>query len=196
MNALKGNLVPSRKQVAHNHLELKEFQDLCSNNIVLLSTDNTTVVAYINKEGGMKLGPLCALLWRILTWCARRQVSLKAWHIPGRLNVIADKISRLGQTIQTEWSLHPEFQVLVAKPYAPGGTSPKWTCLPPGSTTNCHSCVTGSRPPGMGSGCTQPVLGRFGPICLPTSSHLGHSGGEAGIEAPQRGSTRSVYEAK
>ena len=40
----------------------------------------------------MKSGPLCALLWRILTWCTR--------------NVIADKLSRLGQTIQTEWSLH------------------------------------------------------------------------------------------
>ena len=42
-----------------NHLELKavflalkEFQDLCSKNIVLVATDNTTVVAYINKEGG------------------------------------------------------------------------------------------------------------------------------------------------
>ena len=33
-------------------LALKEFQDLCSNNIVLVATDNTTVVAYINKEGG------------------------------------------------------------------------------------------------------------------------------------------------
>ena len=31
---------------------LKEFQDLCKNNIVLIATDNTTVVAYINKEGG------------------------------------------------------------------------------------------------------------------------------------------------
>ena len=37
-------------------------------------------------------------------------------------------------------------------------------------------CVTGSRPPGMGSGRTQSVLGRSGPICLPTSSHLGQSG--------------------
>ena len=35
-------------------------------------------------------------------------------------------------------------------------------------------CVTSSRPPGMGSGCTQSVLGRSGP----TSSHLGQSGGE------------------
>ena len=46
-----------------NHLELKavflalkEFQDLCSNNIVLVATDNTTVVAYINKEGGDEVG--------------------------------------------------------------------------------------------------------------------------------------------
>ena len=39
-------------------------------------------------------------------------------------------------------------------------------------------CVTGSRPPGLGSGCTQPLLGGPGPICLSTSSHLGQSGGE------------------
>ena len=59
-------------------LALKEFQDLCTNKIVLVATDNTTVVSYINKEGGMKSSPLCALLWRILTWCTRYQVTLKA----------------------------------------------------------------------------------------------------------------------
>ena len=38
----------------------------------------------------------------------------------------------------------------------------------------------------MGSGCTQPVMGRSGPICLPTSSHLGQSGGEvAGLPMQQ-----------
>ena len=73
-------------------LALKEFQALCTNNIVLIATDNTTVVAYINKEGGLKSGPLCALLWRILTWCTRNAVTLKARHIPGRLNVLADKV--------------------------------------------------------------------------------------------------------
>ena len=42
-----------------NHLELKavflalkEFRTLCYNKTVLIATDNTTVVAYINKEGG------------------------------------------------------------------------------------------------------------------------------------------------
>ena len=34
-------------------LALKEFQDLCSDKIILVATDNTTVVSYINKEGGM-----------------------------------------------------------------------------------------------------------------------------------------------
>ena len=39
-------------------LALKEFQDLCSNKIVLVATDNSTVVSYINKEIGMRSGPL------------------------------------------------------------------------------------------------------------------------------------------
>ena len=68
---------------------------------VLVATDNTTVVAYINKEGGMRSGSLCALLWR-LCWCNLRQVVLKARHIPGHLNVIADKLSHQGHIIQTE----------------------------------------------------------------------------------------------
>ena len=63
-------------------LALKEFQDLCIHKIVLVETDNTTVVSYINKEGGTRSGPLCALLWRILTWCTRNQGTLKARHIP------------------------------------------------------------------------------------------------------------------
>ena len=110
-----------------NHLELKavflalkEFRTLVCNKTVLIATDNTIVVAYINKEGGMKSGSLCALLWRILSWCTRQQVTLRARHIPGRLNVIADKLSRLGQTIQTEWSLHPAvFQAVCSRWHQP-----------------------------------------------------------------------------
>ena len=59
-------------------LALREFQHLCVGKMLLIATDNTTVVAYINKEGGMRSGPLCALLWRILTWCSGKQVSLRA----------------------------------------------------------------------------------------------------------------------
>ena len=99
-----------------NHLELKavflalkEFQDLCIHKIVIVEMDNTTVVSYFNKEGGMRSGPPCALLWRILTWCTRNQVTLNARHIPGRLRVVADKLARPFK----EWSLLQEvFQAI------------------------------------------------------------------------------------
>ena len=86
-------------------LALKSFEHLCRDQIVLIATDNTTVVSYINKEGGMRSGSLCALLWRLLSWCHPRGIVLRARHIPGRLNVIADKLSRHNQVIQTELSL-------------------------------------------------------------------------------------------
>ena len=86
-------------------LALRSFEHLCKNQVVLIATDNTTVVSYINKEGGMRSGSLCALLWRLLSWCHPRGIVLRARHIPGRLNVIADKLSRHNQVIQTEWSL-------------------------------------------------------------------------------------------
>ena len=89
-------------------LALKRFEQLCWNQTILVCSDNTTVVSYINKEGGMKSGSLCALLWRLLMWCNQRQIVLRARHIPGHLNVIADKLSRHGQVIQTEWSLLQE----------------------------------------------------------------------------------------
>ena len=45
----------------------------------------------------------------------------------------------------------------------------------------------------MCSGCTQPVLGGSGSICLPTSSHLGQSGGEvAGLSMQQNNSDCTV----
>ena len=97
-------------------LALKSFKQLCKNRIVLVATDNTTVVSYINKEGGMKSGSLCAPLWRILSWCHLRKIVLRARHIPGHLNVIADKLSRHCQVIQTEWSLSLRvFKLLCAK---------------------------------------------------------------------------------
>ena len=62
----------------------------------------------LHKEEGMRSGSLCALLWRLLSWCNLREICLRVRHIPGRLNVIADKLSRHRQVIQTEWSLHQD----------------------------------------------------------------------------------------
>ena len=51
---------------------------------------------------------MCALLWKIMTWCHRYHITLKARHIPGCLNVMADLLSRSNQVQSTEWSLHPQ----------------------------------------------------------------------------------------
>ena len=157
-------------------LALKEFQNLCVGKIVLVATDNTTVVAYINKEGGMRSGPLCALLWRILTWCSQRQVTLKARHIPGHLNVIADKLPRLGQTIQTEWSLLPEVFSTNMQPMAPASNRSICHEVQPQVTS---VCLPSTGLPGCSSGRTYSAMGGSGCIRLPTDRHIGQSGGEA-----------------
>ena len=109
------------------------------------------------------------LLWRILTWCTRRLVTLKAQthHRPAECD---------RQTIQTR----PNHSTRMV-PSPRGFPSHMLPVAPAPSGLVCHQvqqqtarvCVTGSRPPGMGSECTQSVLGRSGPIYLPTNSHLG-----------------------
>ena len=89
-------------------LGLKHFQGQLRQKIVLVSSDNSTVVFYINKQGGTHSFEMCALMWRILAWSNAREIHIRARHIPGNLNVIADSLSRRDKAIQTEWYLHPQ----------------------------------------------------------------------------------------
>ena len=78
------------------------------------------MVAYINKQGGTHSVEMCALLWMIITWCHHYQITLKARHIPGCLNVMADLLSRSNQVKSTEWSLHPQvFKQICQKWFTP-----------------------------------------------------------------------------
>jgi len=45
---------------------------------------------------------------RLLLYTESQGWLLTSKHVPGRLNVLADQLSRQGQTIQTEWELHQE----------------------------------------------------------------------------------------
>ena len=105
----------SEKHIHINLLEMKAvllalqfFQTDCRNNQVLIASDNTSVVAYINKQGGTRSAELCALMWRILTWCDQNNVTLRARYVLGSLNVIVDGLSRRNQVQSTEWSLSPQ----------------------------------------------------------------------------------------
>ena len=72
----------------------------------------------------------------------------KARHIPGRPNVVADKLSRLGQTIQTVVSPSRGLPL-----YAAGGTGPnRLICHEVQPQVACV-CVTGTGSPGHSSGC-------------------------------------------
>ena len=148
-------------------LPLKEFQDLCSNKIVLVATNNTTVVSYINKEGGMRSGPLCALLWRILTWCTRKQVILK----PDTFQ--AERGS--GQAIQAR----PDHPNRVVSPSIGLLLNMQQVALAQNRLI-CHEvqqqvasvCVTGTRSHGHSSGCAQSAMVGSESIHLPTISHI------------------------
>ena len=74
----------------------------------MVATDNSTVVSYINKQGGTRSSTLLLLTVDLLLWLESQSIVVRARHIPGCLNVIADHLSRLNQPIPTEWSLHPE----------------------------------------------------------------------------------------
>ena len=75
---------------------------------VMIATDNTTVVAYINKQGGTHSH---TLLWLVVDL----DIAIWARHIAGCLNVIADRLSRPNKPITTERSLHPEAVNLIFK---------------------------------------------------------------------------------
>ena len=66
-----------------------------------------TVVSYINKQGGTRSIQRYRQTKKLLLMCQANQIVLRAWHIPGRLNVLADILSRPSQMSGTKWSLHP-----------------------------------------------------------------------------------------
>ena len=93
-------------------LGLKRYKD--QNQTVLVAIDNSTVVAYINKQGGTHSAEMCALLWKIMTWCHHYQITLRAMHIPCDLPFQSNEVQ------STEWSLHLQvFKQICQKLFTP-----------------------------------------------------------------------------
>ena len=89
-------------------LGLQAFQEDVAGHHVTAMCDNSTVVAYVNKQGGTGSRSLCLLTSRPLRWTESFDVHLDARYLPGESNVLADVLSRRGQVVGTEWSLHPQ----------------------------------------------------------------------------------------
>ncbi|XP_053089198.1 uncharacterized protein LOC117597041 [Pangasianodon hypophthalmus] len=88
-------------------LALKHFLPDLGDRHVLVRTDNTAVVSYINHQGGLRSRPLYRLAHQILEWSQGKLLSLRAVYIPGHLNMGADALSRQGPK-PGEWRLHPD----------------------------------------------------------------------------------------
>ena len=91
-----------------NFLSLSQAVHKVKDSTVLISTDNTTVVAYIRHQGGTHSTELSEEVWNILNLCLAHNIQLLAKHIPGRFNTLADRMSRVDKPISTEWSLNQE----------------------------------------------------------------------------------------
>ncbi|XP_038139792.1 uncharacterized protein LOC119782749, partial [Cyprinodon tularosa] len=88
-------------------LSLRHFLPFLSGHHVLVRTDNTTTVAYINRQGGLRSRMLHNLARDLILWSSTHFLSLRATHVPGDLNTGADLLSR-GAPVYGEWTLHPQ----------------------------------------------------------------------------------------
>ena len=87
-------------------LTLKHFLPQLQGTAVDVISDNSTMVAYINKVGGTQSASLCRLALDVWAWCRQHDIFLVASHLSGDKNVLADALSRGSHRLPTEWTLH------------------------------------------------------------------------------------------
>lgn len=103
----------SKKDLKHhiNYLELlaiyfalKCFAKDRNNIEILIRSDNTTAVSYVNRMGSVRFPHLNNLSRKIWQFCEKRKLHIFASYIPSKQNVEADFQSRIC-SVETEWEL-------------------------------------------------------------------------------------------
>ena len=85
---------------------------LTYNSSILVRSDNTSVVAYINKQGGTCSKLLCDLSLELWEFCIRRNITISATHISGLSNGKADELSRRNQSEHSYYLTQDTFSAL------------------------------------------------------------------------------------
>lgn len=83
---------------------VKSFTKNRENVSIHLQVDNTTTVSYVNKMGGTKSLDMIQISKELWEYCLGKQIMITAEHLPGRLNTIADRESRMYQD-SSNWKL-------------------------------------------------------------------------------------------
>ncbi len=110
----------NRLEMLNVFLALNNFLADLRGHHVLVHSDNTSVVSYLNHQGDLRSHPLCKLACQILLWSQRKLLSLREAYILGAHNIGAEILSRQGLR-PGEWRLHPEGVELIWRH--------EWICL-------------------------------------------------------------------
>ena len=86
------------------HQAIDRWKQVLRGHAVTVLTDNTTAMAYVNREGGTRSPSLLSATWDLLLLCEDWNISLSASHLAGKLNTVADALSR-GTLDNNEWEL-------------------------------------------------------------------------------------------
>ncbi|XP_064470355.1 uncharacterized protein LOC135385109 [Ornithodoros turicata] len=104
---------PHERCMHINQLELKAaflglqaFARDLRQGCVLIQMDSTAAIAAINKLGSARSPALSALARDLWSWCFQQGISVRAEHLPGKLNTLADWASR-NQLDSCSWRLLP-----------------------------------------------------------------------------------------
>jgi hypothetical protein len=116
--------------------------------MVVIRSDNTTVVADINRLSASRT--LATPLLGLLTRARALRIELRASHIPGVSNTLADRLSRMGREreyylkeealrrAENELDFRVQYDPFAANPFVPSLTPPRhpgqafhedWTCM-------------------------------------------------------------------
>ena len=175
------------------YLALKHFEPFLLGCHVLIRTDNTAALYYLNKQGGLSSRVMDQLAREMTLWCLPRLRSIRALHIPGLQNGGADLLSRGGPRYE-DWSLHPQ----VARQIFSRFGQPRADLFASQENAKCplYFSVRGQAPLGSDAlAHTWPkgLLYAFPPLelILPTLERIRTSNLEVLLIAPSRGVWRS-----
>lgn len=103
-------LTAVKKALSHWDSDLRDCR------LTVLS-DNSTVVSYLNKQGGTKSPSLCWQTIDLISRADSRNILLRATHLAGKENIVADALSRGWRLDDKEWTLDQKWADHVFRMY-------------------------------------------------------------------------------
>ena len=87
-------------------LAISRLSFVLRHQVIIIATDNTTVLSYLKRQGGTRSQSLLFWTQKVFQICQEIDLEFQSRHIPGRRNLLADQLSRRNQVVHSEWSLN------------------------------------------------------------------------------------------